>query len=98
MSLASAAVLALHLSQALAPGQVDAVQEPQPAAKRDRYLVKVGAASTGAAAEGPRAGRLLVFFLPDQKRWSASDPADAPVDAAPTLTRYRSRLATGCGS
>jgi len=78
MSLASAAVLALHLSQALAPGQVDGVQEPQPVAKRDRYLVKVGAASTGAAAEGPRAGRLLVFFLPDQKRWSASDPADAP--------------------
>ena len=78
MSLVVATLLALDLSLAVAQGQAAGVQLGLPAAKRDRYLVKVASAPEGQEAQAPRSGRLLVFFLPNQKRWSASDPADAP--------------------
>jgi predicted esterase len=76
------------------PGQSTGGAQEQaaaPAPAQDRYMVKWtrtkakdGDAAASAAPEvdstptGPRSGRLILFFVPDQERWDGVYPADAP--------------------
>ncbi len=58
------------------------VDEPPPA-KKDRYLVKLGAAVAGGAEPKLLTGRLILFFLPDTARWAGVAPADGPFLTTP---------------
>jgi hypothetical protein len=76
------ACMALSALLAFAPafGQSDA---PPPPAKKDRYLVRLGAPASEGATPQLLNGRLILFFLPDTRRWDGIAPAGGPFLTAP---------------
>ena len=54
-----------------------------PPAKKDRYLVKLGASTPDGQEPRLHSGRLILFFLPDTARWAGVAPADGPFQTAP---------------